>query len=204
MNLPFAIGLTGGIATGKSTCCAILRELQPDTVVFDADRCVRELYTRPDVIAALLEYFGDGMLDPKGGADKAFLRARAFSCPADRRFLEKVFHPRVRKECLALLEKTATNASSRLFVADVPLLFENGFEFGQSANFLVATSKTTQIDRLKSRNNWDDKTVQAVLASQMPIDAKLTMADVVFWNEGPRHVLETQCRRFLRALGSQN
>ncbi len=78
MYLPTVIGLTGGIATGKTTCCEILRELQPDTVVFDADRCVRELYTRPEVISALVGHFGDGMLDSRGGADKAFLRARAF------------------------------------------------------------------------------------------------------------------------------
>ncbi len=78
--------------------------------------------------------------------------------------------------------------------------YENGFDFGQSANLLVATSRETQIDRLKNRNAWDDNTVEAVLTSQMPIEAKLTLADMVFWNEGPVEILRNQCRRFLRSI----
>ncbi|MBT8043361.1 MAG: dephospho-CoA kinase, partial [Verrucomicrobiae bacterium] len=178
----------------------ILGEMNPDTVTFDADDCVRKLYTQTDVVTELVDYFGSGMLDGQGQVDKVFLRTKAFSNPEDKQFLEQVFHPRVRKECLALLDETAKNPSSRLFVADIPLLFENGFDFGQSANLLVATSRQTQTDRLKQRNNWDDKTVVAVLSSQMSIDAKLTLADVVFWNEGPEEMLRNQCRRFLRSI----
>lgn len=196
------IGLSGGIATGKSTCCRILRQLEPRTVIFDADDCVRHLYGNSAVIADLERHFGNEMYGPDGTVDKSFLRARAFSCPADKLFLEQVFHPKVREECLALLKKTLKNNASRLFVADIPLLFESGFDFGQSANFLVATSRNTQIDRLKRRNNWNDETVEAVLSSQIPIDAKLSLADVVFWNEGSEVVLEDQCRRFLRSLAA--
>ena len=106
----------------------------------------------------------------------------------------------MRKECLALLEREARNLATRLFVADIPLLFESGFDFGQSANLLVATSRKTQIDRLKNRNDWGDNTVEAVLSSQMSIDAKLALADMVFWNEGPERMLRNQCRRFLQSL----
>ncbi|MCP5535359.1 MAG: dephospho-CoA kinase [Akkermansiaceae bacterium] len=194
------IGLTGGIATGKSTCCRIISNLYPDTVVFDADASVRALYSVPEVMEQLERHFGPLPKNADGEIDKTFLRWAAFSHPGDKKFLEDVFHPRVRKECLALLEETARNALSRLFVADIPLLFESGFDFGQSANLLVATSRETQIDRLKKRNAWDDDTVEAVLASQMPIEAKLTLADVVFWNEGPEEILNCQCRRFLQSI----
>ncbi|BDS05925.1 dephospho-CoA kinase [Oceaniferula spumae] len=193
------IGLTGGIATGKSTCARTLQELLPETVLFDADASVRSLYENNAVLDEIGSYFGSGALLPGGGVDKAFLRERAFSNPEDKEFLEQVFHPRVREECLALLLQTSRKGVSRLFVADVPLLFENGFDFGQSANLLVATSRKTQVDRLIERNKWDDGTVQAVLSSQMPIEAKHGLADVVIWNEGPVDILRSQCRRFIQS-----
>ena len=192
--------LTGGIATGKSTCCLMFQQLSPGTVVFDADACVHQLYSEPEVIDALVSHFGKDIEDIHGGINKAWLRDRAFSDPETKKFLEQLFHPRVRKECLALLAQTAKKTSSRLFVADIPLLFESGFDFGQSADLLVATSRQTQIDRLKNRNGWDDDSVEAVLASQMPIGAKLALADVVFWNEGPEQMLRNQCRRFLQSV----
>jgi len=194
------IGLSGGIATGKSTCAGILRELLPDLVLFDADVSVRKLYENTDVLAQLKQYFGPAVCKPDGSADKLFLRDRAFSNLEDKKFLEGVFHPLVREECLALLAETTRKGASRLFVADVPLLFESGFDFGQSANLLVATSKKTQVDRLIKRNKWDDKTVQAVLSSQMPIEAKFALADVVIWNEGPVDNLHNQCRRYIKSL----
>ena len=125
---------------------------------------------------------------------------RLFPSPTAKNSLSRFFIPRVRKECLALLEREARNPAARLFVADIPLLFESGFDFGQSANLLVATSRKTQIDRLKNRNDWGDNTVEAVLSSQMSIDAKLALADMVFWNEGPERMLRNQCRRFLQSL----
>jgi len=196
---PIVIGLTGGIATGKSTCCEILRKLLPETVVFDADACVRRLYRDPLMLDALGTYFGSAIRDDHHGVNKVALRQKAFAEPESREFLEQLFHPKVRKECLALLEQTVKKQSSRLFVADIPLLFESGFDFGQSANLLVATSRKTQIVRLKNRNDWDDDTMDAVLASQMPIEVKVSLADMVFWNEGPAEVLKNQCRRFLQS-----
>ena len=136
----------------------------------------------------------------KEASTKPGCEQRLFTEPDSKKFLEQVFHPRVRKECLALLEREARNLATRLFVADIPLLFESGFDFGQSANLLVATSRKTQIDRLKNRNDWGDNTVEAVLSSQMSIDAKLALADMVFWNEGPERMLRNQCRRFLQSL----
>ena len=194
------IALTGGIATGKSTCCSVLRELLPELVVFDADQSVASLYQDSRVIEEIGDEFGDIVYDEKGGINKAWLRERAFGDLNVRRFLEQIFHPRVRQECLALLEREDKHSSSRLFVADIPLLFESGFDFGQSANLLVATSRETQIDRLKNRSGWDDDRVEAVLSSQMPIEAKFTLADIVFWNEGPEPMLRNQCHRFLQSI----
>ena len=192
------IALTGGIATGKSTCCGLIRELYPGVLIFDADASVAKCYGESEVLEQIRLYFGDGVFGEDKKVDKARMGARVFADADARHFLEEIFHPRVREDCLALLELAAKNNSSRLFVADIPLLFESGFDFGQSVNLLVATSRETQIDRLKKRNNWDDMMVEAVLSSQMPIDAKLKLADIVFWNEGPEQMLKNQCHRFLQ------
>ena len=201
MKLPLqVIGLSGGIATGKSSCALCFKEIFPEVVIFDADASVHELYETELVRSELCAYFGDAVILECGTANKSYLRERAFSVSADKEFLEGLFHPLVREECLALLRQTATKGLSRLFVADVPLLFESGFDFGQSANLLVATSRKTQSERLMQRNKWDEDTVQCALSSQIPIEAKHALADVVFWNEGAMEMLRKQCQRFLQAL----
>lgn len=200
LNSLSVIAITGGIATGKSTCCRYIQEVFPEMVLFDADASVSHLYESEAVKEELLAHFGEKLLSGDGEVDKSYLREKVFADDEERRFIEQVFHPRVMQECLALLAETATKGASRLFVADIPLLFERGIHFGQSANILVATSRSTQISRLKKRNGWDDATVNKVLQSQMPIDAKLKLADIVFWNEGPPEILKLQIDRYLSKL----
>lgn len=195
------ICLSGGIATGKSTCVKIIQRLLPGCVIFDADTCVRDLYLEDEIQKELTSRFGCEVVFPNGEINKEALRNLAFADTSSRQELEEVFHPRVREECLALLRKTTKNKSSRLFVADIPLLFEKGFDFGQSANLLVATSGQTQIERLKNRNAWCDTTVQAVISAQMPLGKKMILADSIFWNEGSVEMLEKQCRRYFSSCG---
>jgi len=194
------IAITGGIATGKSTCCRLIKEILPETLFFDADLCVAKLYGCCEVLEELQGYFGAKVIHDNGAVNKTYLRGRAFEYAEDKMFLEHVFHPRVMKECLALLAESTRNASSRLFVADIPLLFEGGFDLGQSTNLLLATSRATQAKRLKIRNAWDDNTVEAVLNSQMPIEAKFVLADVIIWNEGPLEMLRSQIQRFIQEM----
>ena len=193
-------GLTGGVATGKSTCVNLLKELYKDIVIFDADECVARLYQTSAILLELRAYFGCSIFDNNDQLDKKKVRDQVFTSKDDLRFLEGLFHPRVREECLALLETTVKDSTSRLFVADVPLLFENGFDFGQSANLLVATSRQAQFNRFKKRNEWKDEILEAVLSSQIDISAKIKMADVVFWNEGGLLTLKSQCKRFIQSL----
>ena len=194
------VALSGGIATGKSTVCNLLKELSCRIVIFDADQSVANLYTEPEVIDCLAAHFGDTLFLANGELNKALIRERVFSNEFDKTFVENVFHPRVRKECLALLSETTKKKESCMFVADIPLLFESGFDIGQSANLLVATSKQTQIDRLMKRNTWKIEVMEAVIASQMAIQAKMSLADVVFWNEGKPAILEAQVRRYLKSM----
>ena len=145
------MALTGGIASGKSTVCRLLGECLPTMVIFDCDAAVhRMLESDPEVAAILAEFFGEQALDAQGRIDRHFLRGRVFSEPAARLRLEAILHPRIRQECLDSLATAATRGAD-LFVADVPLFFEKGFDFGQSQVLVVASSRATQIQRLKAR-----------------------------------------------------
>jgi len=194
------LGLTGGMACGKSTVSRAIRSMWPGAMVFDADACVRQLLESDATVATEIhDVFGDGVIDPSGTLDRDALRARVFANPEERAKLEAILHPRVREECLASRDR-ARKSGSGLFVADIPLLFEKGFDFGQSAAMLVAASHETQVRRIRARNRFDDPTIEAILAAQLPLEAKLLRADVVFWNEGPQAALLAQVRRFLNQL----
>ena len=190
------MALTGGIASGKSTVCRVLREYLPAVVIFDCDAAVhRLLEADPEFAAIVLEAFGDQALDAEGRIDRHFLRGQVFSDEAARLRLEAILHPRVKQECLDSLEIAATRGAD-LFIADVPLFFEKGFDFGQNQVLVVASSRATQIQRLKARGNFEDDLIESILAAQLPAQKKISLADVVFWNEGPPSVLRSQIRRF--------
>jgi len=194
-----AFGLSGGIASGKSTACRILAARCPGGRIFDADACVHQLMASCSVvIGAIAARFGPESILPDGTVDRPFLRRRVFGDVAARRDLEAIVHPRVREECLESLALARTLRAS-LFVADIPLLFENAFDFGQDGNLLVAAGFPTRRRRLLERGSFDEATADAVIAAQMPQEEKLRLADHVFWNEGPISILQAQLLRFLHS-----
>ena len=190
------MALTGGIASGKSTVCRLLGEWLSSIAIFDCDAAVhRMLEGDAEVAAIVTESFGDQALDAQGRIDRHFLRGRVFADPAARTRLEAILHPRVRQECLDSLERAATRGVE-LFIADVPLFFEKGFDFGQNLVLVVASSRSTQIQRLKARGGFDDSLIESILAAQLPVQEKMSLADVVFWNDGPQGTIRSQIRRF--------
>jgi transcription termination factor Rho len=199
-------GLSGGIASGKSTACRILAKIARGVVIFDADACVHRLLAAdPEVAAAIRDRFGPEVLDAGASVKRDVLRGRVFGDDAARRDLEAILHPRVREECLESLA-SARKLGASLFVADIPLLFENSFDFGQEGNLLVAAGLPSRRKRLLDRSGMDAATAGSILAAQMPQEEKLRRADHVFWNEGPTPVLEAQLKRFLHshAIMSEN
>jgi len=193
------MALTGGIASGKSTVCRLLRECLTSAVIFDCDLAVRRmLEIDPEIIAVVAAAFGPMALDAQGRIDRHFLRGRVFSDDAARGQLESIIHPRVLQECLAA-RQLAEQGGATLFVADIPLFFEKGLDFGQEQVIVVASSRATQIQRLKARSGSDHSMIEAILAVQLPTDEKIRRADVVFWNEGPPVVLKAQIRRFCQS-----
>lgn len=189
--------LTGGIATGKSTAGQMMRRLLPSIAFFDCDEVVQGFLRRAEVLAEISEALGEEVRGENGALDRVRLRELVFEDEEQRRNLEGVLHPKVRKECLEKREKSFKNPSTTIFVADVPLLFESGFDFDQELNLVVATSEATQRSRLRARSRLEDKMISSILNAQLPIQEKISRGDVVFWNEGKLSFLERQLSRFL-------
>ncbi len=192
--------LTGGIATGKSTAVEIMRCLDPRIVFFDCDKSVRDLLKRPEVLAEITDVLGEGVVNSAGELERARLRELVFGDHRKREELEALLHPKVRKECLEKREKCFKNSSTTTFIADVPLLFESGFDFDQDLNLVVATSEATQRDRLLARSHFEEKIISSILNAQLPIMEKVHRGDIVFWNEGSKVGLKKQLSRFLYQL----
>jgi len=194
------VAVTGGIATGKSLFCELVCSLEPRTVVFDADAAVGRLFGDELVRAEIRAAFGAGAMGADGGPERRFLRELVFADPARRRQLEEILHPRVRRECLATRDRAATSSASPLFLADIPLFYESGGDFGQEMVVAVAAAPSTQVLRLRRRNGFRESLIQAVLAAQLPIADKIRLADVVVWNNGSREALHRQVARLLSRL----
>lgn len=177
------IGITGGVATGKSAVTALLR--QKGAVTFSADEAARAVLA-PDTptLRQVAETFGNEFLLPDGRLDRARLGARIFSDPAARRALEALTHPPI----LALLHQQIAAAQEKdpaaIIAVEVPLLFEAGMEDWFDRIVVVAASEPTQIARLRARDGLSEEEARRRIATQRPLSEKIARADDVIWNEG--------------------
>jgi dephospho-CoA kinase len=144
-----AIGITGGISTGKSTFCDCLREILPAAKFFDADLAAHSLAELPEVRQQILGQFGRGVFSPEGDLNRTKVRAIVFSDATKRRALEQILHPRIRRQWMAEAKKHRN--SPNFFFADIPLLYETGGETICERVVVVACSRKVQLDRLAKR-----------------------------------------------------
>jgi len=188
-----AIGITGGISTGKSTFLNCLRELLPEATFFDADVMAREL-TKQDknVLAEIRKTFGDAVFTENEELNREALRAIVFRAPEKRRQLEQILHPPIRRYWSREAEKH--HQSNQHFFADIPLLYETGGEKLCDCVVVVACSKEIQMQRLMQRTGLDRDAAEAIIAAQMPLLEKVKLADHVIWNNGPESVLAEQAK----------
>jgi dephospho-CoA kinase len=192
------VGLTGGIASGKSTFAAALRDL--GVPVIDADRLAREA-VRPGspALAAIAREFGPGVLAPDGTLDRAGMAARVFADPAARARLEAIVHPAVRAGVAAETARLAAAGHDVAFY-DVPLLYERGLDREVDLVVVVHVPPPVQRARLRARDGLAEAEVEARLAAQMPIDEKARRADVVVSNEGDLASLRSRAAPLLADL----
>jgi dephospho-CoA kinase len=185
------IGITGGIATGKTSFANCVRALVPAAHFFDADAMARKL-TRVDeaVLREIRERFGPDVFQASGELNRALLRAIVFHSPEKRRTLETILHPRIRQHWSGKAEKY--RSSPELFFADIPLLYETGGEILCDAVVTVACSGEIQLQRLMARTGMDEESVSEIVKAQMPLEEKMRRADHVVWNNGSRQILREQ------------
>ena len=176
------IGLTGGIATGKSTVAGLLAGR--GAVIVDADTLAREVVEPGSpALAEIAAGFGDSVLTPDGALDRAALGAVVFADPAQRRRLEAITHPRI----AALMgERIAAGLASEapLVVADIPLLFEGDRVGLVEGVLLVDAPEEVQLRRLMLRDGIDEAAARDRVAAQMPLAEKRRRATWVIDNSG--------------------
>jgi len=190
-----AIGITGGISTGKSTFCDCLREILPAAKFFDADLAARSLAELPEVKKEILGQFGSGVFSATGDLNRAKLRAIVFNNATKRRALEQILHPRIRRQWMAQAERHRN--SPDLFFADIPLLYETGGETLCERVVVVACSHKVQLDRLAQRKLLKGSEAEQMINSQMALEEKIKRADHVVWNNGERATLMEQARELI-------
>jgi dephospho-CoA kinase len=192
-----AIGITGGISTGKTTFCECLRELCPDAKFFNADKAARELVDlNAKVKEELLREFGPETYYSGGALDRKRLRAIIFHDAAKKSALEQILHPRIRRQWSA--EAGKHRHAPEFFFADIPLLYETGGEMLCDRVVVVACSREIQVARLLQRGRIDRAIAGQIIDSQMPLTEKISRADHVIWNNGERAVLVKQAAALVR------
>lgn len=177
---PAAIGLTGGIGSGKSTVASLL--VAQGACLVDTDAIARAL-TLPDGAAmpALKQAFGPEAVAADGALDRAHMRQRVFKDPAAKGRLEAILHPLIGEEA----RRQALAADGRPVVFDVPLLTESSHWRARVARVLVVDcSEDTQAARVATRPGWDEAAARRVIAQQAPRAARRAIADAVIHNDG--------------------
>ncbi len=192
------IGLTGGIATGKSTVAALLAAR--GAAVIDADVLAREvLVPGTPGFAEVVETFGDGVLGESGAVDRAALGSMVFADPQLRAALERITHPRIN----ALMQERILEALKTdvpLVVADIPLLFERRREDAFEGTLLVYAPAAIQLQRIRERDGLDDIEAQRRLVAQLPIEEKRARATWVIDNSGSRDATGTHLEEWWREV----
>jgi dephospho-CoA kinase len=184
------IGLTGGIASGKSTVARMLADL--GATIIDADQVAREV-VRPGqpALAAIVEAFGAEVLEPAGALDRKRLAARVFADPAARRELERITHPRI-SEATARRVAELEARGVPVVVYEASLLVEGGVHRGLAGLIVVAAPEAVQLRRLQERDGLSPAEAARRLAAQAPLRDKVAVADYVI--DGGATLQETRAQ----------
>lgn len=193
-------GLTGGIASGKSTVARLFRER--GVPIVDADRLAREAVAPGSpALAAIREAFGDAVFGADGALDRKRLGAEVFGKPEALARLNAIVHPRVAELALAAFAAHAAEGAT-LIGYEVPLLVENGLHRVFRPVVVVAVDAATQLARLMARDGLDRTAAEARLASQLPLEARLAVADFVIENRSDPAALAGEVDRVLPGIQS--
>jgi len=194
------IGLTGGIACGKSTASRALSAA--GAALLDADAIAREL-VRPGTESwqRIRDHFGPACMRPDGSLDRAWLRHRIFTDPAERSWLEALLHPRIRAEFLQrsqALEEREDAPDVLIWV--IPLLLEGGYGALVDGILVIDCSRDAQWQRLRLRSHWSEEEIAAVLACQADAARRRAAADWVIRNDDGEELFVERVRSWWESV----
>jgi len=193
------VGLTGGLASGKSTVAALFRKLGAQHV--DADAIARDLVERGGRgYEPVVARFGKGVVGPDGSIDRKALAAIVFRSTSAREDLNGILHPLIREE---IAQRIGDGAGARVVLVDAALLVETGMHRGYDALIVVACSPETQIARAVARGGLTVEEAAARIAAQAPLDVKKAQADFVIDTDGTLAETQRQVREVWRELMSR-
>lgn len=176
------IGLTGGIASGKSTVARLFGDHGARWV--DADDIAREVVAPGEpALKAIVDRYGDAILTREGRLDRAALRALVFADEKERRWLEATTHPRVRERLVTRLSLLRQQDAPYVLLVS-PLLFESGQVDMVQRTLVVDVPEALQIERTTQRDDVDLAQAKAIVAAQMGRDERVSLADDVITNDG--------------------
>lgn len=194
------IAITGGVATGKSSVLAKLKQIwRKGGAFFSADAVVHELLTTPVIKTKVVEVFGNGVVGASGDIDRDILRRIVFRDDDLRKRLEGILHPEV--QALADQVRVSSEEDQKDYlVFEIPLLYEVDSSLDRQFDVVVGSSEPIQRQRLVERRGIEPEIVEKIFQAQMPIEHKVARADFVIWNDGAESELNEQVRLLANAL----
>jgi dephospho-CoA kinase len=192
------IGLTGGIASGKSTVAQQLA--QQGIVVIDADGLAREVVAKDsDGLREVVNAFGREVLTAEGTLDRERVGALVFRDADARKRLNAIIHPRIAQLSAQRIAQAASTVTPYV-VYEAPLLVETGAHRGMSALIVVAAPSELQVTRVMARDGLTEEAARARLAAQLPLETKVAAADYVIHNDTDRQAMIEQTLHVHRAI----
>lgn len=194
------IGLTGGIATGKSTVSALL--VAKGALLIDADAIAREvMLPGHPVLAAVIQHFGQAVMNSDGTLHRKKLGEIVFGDPVQRQALNDITHPAIREEMRTRMESYEREHPDKLVLADIPLLYESGLESLYDEIMVVYVPRDVQLQRLMLRDGLTEEQAGLRLSAQMDIEHKRSLADIVIDNSGTQAETKQQIDQFWQRKG---
>lgn len=192
------IGLTGSIASGKSTVASMLKKF--GLPIVDADLVARQVVIpNSPTLQKIAEAFGDDVIMENGEMDRAKVGELIFHDEKKRKMLNSIIHPAIRKEMIRQRDEYASQGKH--VVLDIPLLFESKLEHFVEKIIVVSVDEKTQLKRLMERNQLSEEEAKARIASQIPVVEKEKVADAVIDNNGTIEESEQQLKEILTDWG---
>ena len=196
-----SVGLTGGIASGKSTVAQIFKS--KGIPVLDSDQISRDLVSvGSQTLSEIVMEFGDDILDKSGNLNRTKLGEIIFSDPVQREILNDIMHPKIQKEQKNWLQKKRIEGESKIAAIEAALMIESGGYKNFDFLVVVKCSEKNQYERLEKRNNLLESSIKARLNSQMSMEKKTQYADWVLDNSDDLDSIKSQVSLLVNKLFS--